>query len=216
MDEDLGRQVEQMLLEDARKKESEELLSDAKKKAAQIIKDAEDEARAVYGASLEYVDDMLSEVSLVVLRAKEEMKKYCEELLLEFDRKAERIDEQKNTIMEQLKVASENGNRPVKKVNYEIKVDESYFPKREYTVKSNDGSGVKTETYKPAKQPFEIKIADEWKDRIESMLMEEQQYEEPVIEEPEPEEEEEGYQASDFDLDAEYFSWLNEQDKKGK
>ena len=214
MNEDLGRQVEQMLLEDARKKESKELLDDAKKKAAQIIKDAEDEARAVYGASLEYVDDMLSEVSLAVLRAKEDMKKYCDELLLEFDQKAERIEEHKNIIMEQLKVASENGNRPVKKAKYDIKVDEAYLPKQEYVVKANDGTGEKLETYKPAKQPYEIKVAEEWKDKIETMLSEEPIYEEPVVEEPEPEEEEEGYQAGDFDLDAEYFSWLNEEDTK--
>lgn len=214
MDEDLGRQVEQMLLEDARKQESEELLSDAKRRAQQIIKDAEDEARALYGASLEYVDDMLSEVSLMVLRAKEDMRKQCDALLAEFDKRAECVNEQKNTILEQINLMSQNGQRPVKKAKYEIKVDEAYFPKQEYTVKSNDSSGEKSQTYKPAKQPYEIKIADEWKDRIESMLDEPLPYEEPIIEQPEPEEEEEdGYKASDFDLDAEYFSWLDGEDK---
>lgn len=215
MDEDLGKQVEQMLLEDARKKESEMLLEDAKRKAEQMIKDAEDEARSIYGASLEYVDDMLSEVSLVVLRAKEEIRKYCDEMLHELDNKAERIESHKKTILEQIQEVSDHGNRPVKKVKYDIKVDESYFPKKEYTIKANDGTGVKTETYKPAKQPFEIKIADEWKDRINEMLSEEAYYEEPVIEpEPEPEEEEAAFSADDFDLDGEYFNWLNEQKEK--
>lgn len=215
MIEDLGKQVEQMLLEDARKRESEMLLEDAKKKSAQIIKDAEDEARKIYGASLEYVDDMLSEVSLVVLRAKEEMRKYCEELLQEFDNKAERIESHKRTIMEQIQEVSEHGNKPIKKVNYNIKVDESYFPKKEFSIKANDGSGEKIETHKPPKQPFEIKIADEWKDKIEGMVTDELSYEEP-IEEPEPEEEEaeEGFRAEDFDLDGEYFDWLNEKKEK--
>lgn len=214
MIEDLGKQVEQMLLEDARKKESEMLLEDAKKKSSQMIKDAEDEARKIYGASLEYVDDMLSEVSLAVLRAKEEMRKYCEELLQEFDNKAERIESHKRAIMEQIEEVSEHGNKPVKKANYSIKVDESYFPKKEYTIKANDGSGEKIDTYKPAKQPFEIKIADEWKDRVEEMLTEEPYYEEPPIEESMPEVEEEGFKAEDFDLDGEYFDWLNEKTEK--
>ena len=40
--------------------------------------------------------------------------------------------------------------------------------------------------------------------------------EEPLLEEPNldvPEEEEEGFKASDFDLDGEYFSWLEETKK---
>ena len=81
-------------------------------------------------------------------------------------------------------------------------------------MKLKGSAGDSSEVHKPAKMPYEIKIADEWKGRVEEMLNESQ---ETLIEEPTPqkieEEEEEGFKASDFDLDAEYFSWLQEEEQ---
>lgn len=158
---------------------------EAKKEAARIIAEAREVAREIYGASLEYVDDMLSEVNLIVLRSKEMMRLQMESMMEEFDGKLDLLSGHKQEIFELLQEHTEEGKQPITKGQYEIRVD------------------------KPVKASYEIKIAEEWKERVENMFPEE----------PEPpqekEEEKEGvYSAEDFNLDEEYFSWLEEQKKE--
>ncbi|MEG2774058.1 MAG: hypothetical protein RR906_01480, partial [Acetivibrio sp.] len=135
---------------------------------------------------------------------------------------------------------SENGKNPIRKANYAIKVDEAYIPKQSYSIKIKDGAEEKVEVHRPAKVPFEIKVADEWKDRVETMLEEQnlllseavedmtkdlQQEEDgetdeieeiegiEEIEEKGNSEDIEGFKPEDFDLDEEYFMWLSETEK---
>lgn len=192
-----------------------QIIDEAKKRADAIIKEAEETARIIYVSSLEYVDDMLAEVELVALRAKESMRIQNETAMGELDSRINLIGEHKQQLLEMLQALSENGQRPMKKASYNIRIDETYLPKKQgYTVKLKGSAGDSSEVHKPAKMPYEIKIADEWKGRVEEMLNESQ---ETLIEEPIPqkieEEEEEGFKASDFDLDAEYFSWLQEEEQ---
>lgn len=194
------------------------IIQEAKEEAARIIKEAEDVAGAIYGASLEYADDMLSEVNLTILRGKELMRLQMESILEEFDAKADILAGHKQELLELLQEHTNQGAKPIKKSQYEIKIDESYMPKKAgYEVKIKDGAETKVEAHKPAKAAYEIKIADEWKDRIENMLEAElvSIMKEP---EPEPEPEEEAaegeYSAEDFDLDGEYFNWLEEKEEK--
>lgn len=193
-----------------------QILDDAKRQADAIVQEAEEAARTIYASSLEYVDDMLAEVELIALRAKESMRIQSEVMLEEFEMRINLIEQHKKELLEMLQELSENGQRPMKKASYDIRIDEAYIPRKQsYAVKTNDAAGESVELHKPAKQPYEIKIADEWKGRVEEMLA---ASEEPLPEEPEPletEEEEEGFKASDFDLDAEYFSWLEENAKDG-
>lgn len=195
-----------------------QIIKNARKKAEQIIVEAEEVSRQIYASSLEYVDDMLTEVNIAALRAKENMRMAMEQMLEEFDIKISIIEQNKTEILEQLREMSENGNRPVKKAQYEIKIDEAYIPKQSFQIKTGiDGEEKKEEVHRSAKQSFEIKIADEWKDRIESLSAITQEPE--IIKPPEPEiepepEEEEGFRAEDFDLDSEYFAWLEEDRKK--
>lgn len=192
----------------------EQIITDAKKRAAEIIKEAEEAARTIYASSLEYVDDMLAEVELVVLRAKENMRLQSEIMLLDFDARIDTINQHKQELLELLQEVSANGQRPMKKASYNIKIDEDYMPRKQsYEVKSYTVNGESRELHKSAKASYEIKIADEWKSRVDEMLA---ASEEPLLEEPNldvPEEEEEGFKASDFDLDGEYFSWLEETKK---
>lgn len=193
-----------------------QMIEAAKKRADEIIKEAEEAARTIYASSLEYVDDMLAEVELVALRAKENMRLQSEAMLEEFDTRIDTIGQHKQELLELLQELSANGQRPMKKASYNIKVDEAYIPRKQsYEVKSHDADGANVEVHKAAKATYEIKIADEWKDRVEEMLAASK---EPLPEEPElPEiddEEEEGFKASDFDLDGEYFSWLEESEKR--
>lgn len=190
-----------------------QIIDEAKKRADAIIKEAEENARIIYVSSLEYVDDMLAEVELVALRAKESMRIQNEMTMGELDSRINLIREHKHQLLEMLQALSENGQRPMKKASYNIRIDEEYLSKKQgYTVKLKGSAGDGSEAHKPAKMPYEIKIADEWKGRVEEMLDESQM---PLIEEPisqkNEEEEEEGFKASDFDLDAEYFSWLQEE-----
>ncbi len=190
-------------------------IREAKEEAARIIREAENVAREIYGASLEYVDDMLSEVNLAVLRSKEQMRRQMEEMLAEFDAKLDIISGNKQELLELLREHTKEGTQPIKKGLYEIKVDEEYVPKRtSYEVKIQDGTKTKVEVHKPAREGFEVKVADAWRERVEDMLAAE---EEDYIEEPVPELEEKepegGYRAEDFDLDEEYFAWLEEQGK---
>lgn len=194
--------------------EEERILREAKEEGARIIKEAEDVAREIYGSSLEYVDDMLSEVNLIVLRGKEMMSAQMESILEEFDAKLDLISGHKQELLELLQEHTGEGQKPIKKGQYEIKVNEDYFPQKTgYEVKIKNGLETKTEVHKPAKASYEIKIADEWKERVESMLEEAgRPLEEPLL--PEPEQEPEGeYSAADFNLDEEYFNWLEEQEK---
>ena len=198
---------------DGNDQSEKQIIDEAKKRADAIIKEAEEIARIIYVSSLEYVDDMLAEVELVVLRAKESMRIQNEVMMEEFDSRINLVGEHKQQLLEMLQALSENGQRPTKKASYNIKIDEAYLPRKQaYTVKTKGSAGEGVEVHKPAKMPYEIKIADEWKGRVEEMLNESQK---PVLEETKPveveEEEEEGFKASDFDLDAEYFSWLKEE-----
>ncbi len=191
-----------------------QIIEDAKKRADTIVREAEEAARVIYASSLEYVDDMLAEVQLIAMRAKENMRIQNEMMMGEFDSRINMIEEHKQQLLEMLQSLSENGQRPMKKASYNIKVDEAYMPrKQEYAVKTKGAAGEGLEVHKPAKAAYEIKIADEWKERVESMLeaSKEPFPEEPELPEPEQEEEEEGFKASDFDLDGEYFSWLEEE-----
>ena len=195
-----------------------QIIDEAKKRADAIIKEAEEAARIIYVSSLEYVDDMLAEVELVVLRAKENMRIQNEVMMEEFDSRINLIGDHKQQLLEMLQALSENGQRPTKKASYSIRVDDTYLPKKQgYTVKTKGAAGEGEQVHKPAKAAYEIKIADEWKGRVEEMLNESQK---PVLEETKPveveEEEEEGFKASDFDLDAEYFSWLEEEKKSSE
>lgn len=203
---------------DEQSQSEKQIINDAKKRADAIVKEAEEAARIIYASSLEYVDDMLAEVQLIALRAKENMRIQNEVMMEEFDSRINLIEEHKQQLLEMLQSLSENGQRPIKKASYNIKVDEAYLPrKQEYAVKTKGAAGEGVEVHKPAKAAYEIKIADEWKDRVEAML---ESSGEPIPEEPESpkveetEEEEEGFKASDFDLDGEYFSWLEEEKQK--
>lgn len=193
-----------------------QIIDEAKKKADRIVKEAEETARIIYASSLEYVDDMLAEVELIALRAKESMRIQSEAMLEEFDMRINIIEQHKQELLVQLQELSANGQRPIKKASYDIKIDEAYIPRKQgYEVKMNNAGGQSVEAHRPAKQPYEIKIADEWKGRVEEILAASQ---EPLPEEAEfpdfDEEEEEGFKASDFDLDAEYFAWLEEERAK--
>lgn len=195
-----------------------QIIKNARKKAEQIIAEAEEVSRQIYGSSLEYVDDMLAEVNIAALRAKENMRAAMEQMLEEFDIKISMIEQNKTEIIEQLREMSEEGTRPVKKAQYEIKIDEAYIPKQSFEIKTAvDGEVKREEVHKSAKQSFEIKIADEWKERIESMSAitgkPEPLPEPEPVKEAEPEEEG-GYSPDDFDLDSEYFAWLAEDKKK--
>ena len=201
---------------DEQSQSEKQIINDAKKRADAIVKEAEEAARIIYASSLEYVDDMLAEVQLIALRAKENMRIQNEVMMEEFDSRINLIEEHKQQLLEMLQSLSENGQRPIKKASYNIKVDEAYLPrKQEYAVKTKGAAGEGVEVHKPAKAAYEIKIADEWKDRVEAML---DSSGEPIPEEPESpkveETEEEGFKASDFDLDGEYFSWLEEEKQK--
>ncbi len=186
-------------------------IKEAKMEAAAIVKEAEEYAREIHGASLEYVDDMLAEVSLAAKRAKESIRIIMEQVMEDIEQKINIIEANQKEILEDLRDFSENGSRPIKRANYEIKIDENYIPKQAYQIKIKDGKEEKVETVKPAKQPFEIKIADDWKDRIEHMLEEQNKlYSDPEIKQEEKDSEEDSYKASDFDLDREYFNWLED------
>lgn len=193
-----------------------QIIEEAKKKADEIVKEAEEAARTIYAASLEYVDDMLAEVELVALRAKENMRLQSEAMLGEFDARIDTIGQHKQELLEMLQELSANGQRPMKKASYSIKIDEAYIPRKQsYEIKTHDENGENVEVHKSVKASYEIKIADEWKSRVDEMLAATQEplQEEPELPEPD-EEEEEGFKASDFDLDGEYFSWLEEENKK--
>lgn len=215
-----------MVQKEKKETEEENIIKEAKEEAARIIKEAEDTARQIYGSSLEYVDDMLSEVNLIVLRSKELMRLQMESMLEEFDGKIDLLAGHKQELLEILREHTEEGKRPIKKGSYEIKIDESYLPKKTgYEIKIQNGTETKVEVHKPAKADYEIKIADEWKERIESMLA---AANEPMFDELEPkavpeitvkeegkgqapdEDGEEIFHAEDFNLDDEYFQWLEE------
>lgn len=104
-------------------------IRDAKEEAARIIREAEEAARQIYGASLEYVDDMLSEVNLLVLRNKELMRQQMNQTLEEFDAKLELMSSHKMELLELLREHTKDGTQPIQKGQYEIKVNEAYFPK---------------------------------------------------------------------------------------
>ena len=193
----------------------EQIIAEARKRADAIIKEAEEVARIIYASSLEYVDDMLAEVELVALRTKENMRLQSEMMLQEFDSRIDMIGLHKQELLEMLQELSSDGQRPMKKASYSIKIDDSYMPRKQsYEVRSHDARGENVEVHKPVKAAYEIKIADEWKSRVDEMLA---AAEEPLQDEPRlpelEEEEEEGFKASDFDLDGEYFSWLEENKK---
>lgn len=211
------RSVQNEDLENRKKQEiwESDVVREAKKQAEMILRQAEENAREIHGSSLFYVDDMLAEVSLAAKRARESVRIIMEQTMEDLNRTIDIIEANQKEILEDLREMSENGNRPVRRADYEIKIDENYRPKQGYQVKINDSEEERVAEYRPAKQPYEIKIADEWKDRIEKMLENtEQPYEEELPEpEPEEEEEEEGFKASDFDLDAEYFDWLSQKDE---
>lgn len=195
--------------------DEKKIIEDAKKEAAEIIRQAEECAREIHGASLQYVDDMLLEISLAAKRAKENIRIIMEQVLEDLDQKIDIIESNKFEIYEDLKEFTENGTRPIRKANYEIKIDENYIAKQGYQIKITDGKEEHIETIKPAKQPFEIKIANEWRGRIEQMLEEQNQLSAVMEEkaaEPEPEEIEDSFQAADFDLDLEYFNWLEDKE----
>lgn len=187
-----------------------QIIEDAKKQADSMIREAEEAARTIYASSLEYVDDMLIEVELITLRAKENMRIQSQAMLEEFDTHVNLIEQHKQELLDMLHELSENRQGPLKKASYDIKIDEAYIPRKQvYAVKINDAGGERAEIHKPAKQSYEIKIADEWKGRAEEALAASEELF------PEPDEEEaEGFKASDFDLDGEYFTWLEEKKKK--
>ncbi len=197
---------------DWEKQSEKQIIDDAKKRADAIVKEAEEAARTIYASSLEYVDDMLAEVELIALRAKESMRIQSEAMMEEFDSHINLIEQHKQELLGQLQELSENGQRPMKKASYDIKIDEAYIPRKQsYEVKTKGAAGEGVEVHKPAKAAYEIKIADEWKDRVEAMLEGTDNNFQEELELPEPEEEEEeGFKASDFDLDGEYFSWLED------
>lgn len=187
------------------------IIEEAQRKADAIIKNAQECANEIYGASLLYVDDMLTEVGLAAKKARASVTIIMNQVLEDLDRSINIIEDNKNEILKDLNELSENGTRPIVKANYEIKIDDFYVPKQAYDVKITDGVNEETEHYKPAKQPFEIKVAEEWKSQVEEMNLEPL----PVLDlsgiiEEEKEEEKEGYSSSDFDLDSEYFNWLEE------
>ncbi|MFA9465372.1 MAG: hypothetical protein ACERKN_13890 [Velocimicrobium sp.] len=194
--------------QDVGKKEIE----DAKKKAEDIVKEAEEYAREVQGASLLYVDDMLVEVSLAAKRAKESIRIIMQQAMEDFDQKIDIIESNQKELLEDLRELSENGTRPIKKAMYEIKIDEAYIPKKAYDIKINDGIEKRIESIKSQKQPIQIKIADEWKDRIQDMIEEDKKCSEVTIQEKTEDEVADGFQSTDFDLDEEYFNWLEKKD----
>lgn len=196
--------------------DEKQIIEAAKQRADEIVKEAEDIARTIYAASLEYVDDMLAEVELVALRAKESMRIQHEFMMEEFNTQINIIGQHKKELLCQLQELSENGQKPMKKASYNIKIDESYIPRKQsYAVKSSGVNGETVEVHKSDKMPYEIKVSDKWKQRVDEMT---QVSENSLLEEPKlPEielDEEEGFKASDFDLDAEYFAWLEEEKKK--
>ncbi len=208
------------------KNKEDALLNEARQEAKQIIEDAKDVARQIYGASLEYVDDMLSELNLTILREKEAMRISMESILEEFDSRLDLVEGHRQELIELLREHTDSGAKPITKGQYEIKVDKEYLAnktgngnersftggKTGYEVKITDGTESRVDVYKPRKASYEVKVADEWKERVDAMLA---AANEPYIEEslPEPEEEEGEYKASDFDLDSEYFSWLEEKEE---
>lgn len=210
-----------------------QIIKNAKKQAEKIIMDAQMSADATYASSLQYVDDMLSELNLVTLRAKDSMKKMMEELLEQFDKEIDMIHQNKLEILEDLRDMSENNRQRLSRPQYEIKINEAYFQRRPYEIQVPANGREALETRKAAKQSFEIKVAEEWRERIEQLSREREIEEEEDVKafqesapirlpeliaddkesEPAAEgsaEEELGYKANDFDLDAEYFNWLKE------
>lgn len=162
--------------------ERDKILEEAKAEAAKILQEAKEGARQIYGASLEYAEDMLSEVNLIVLRGKELMRQQMEATLAEFDAKLDLLAGHKEELFTLLAEHTKEGEEPIKKAVYEIKVDEAYLPKEE------------------AKSLYEIKIEDgEKKESGEDF---------------DNEDLEGAYKASDFDLDGEYFAWLEEKENK--
>lgn len=182
----------------------------AKKQAEAIIKEALEFQDQVRGASLLYVDDMLAEVSLVAKRAKESIRIIMQQALEDFDQKIDMIECNQKEILEDLRELSENGTRPIRKADYDIRVDEAYQKKVAYDIKIHKEDGIQTESVKPAKQPYEIKVAKEWQARVAKL---EEEPEQPVIEKIEEDSDNTGFQTSDFDLDQEYFEWLEGNDK---
>lgn len=200
---------------DGQYQDEKQIIESAKQRADEIVREAEDIARTIYAASLEYVDDMLAEVELVALRAKESMRIQHEFMIDEFNTQINIISQHKKELLCQLQELSENGQRPVKKASYNIKIDETYIPRKQsYAVKSNGANGQTVEVHKSDKVAYEIKVADKWKQRVDEMtaVLEHSLLEQPKL--PEIELEEEGFKASDFDLDAEYFAWLEEEKQK--
>ncbi len=201
---------------DRQYQDEKQIIEDAKQRADEIVKEAEDIARTIYAASLEYVDDMLAEVELVALRAKESMRIQHEFMIEEFNTQINIIGQHKKELLSQLQELSLNGQRTIKKATYNIKIDESYIPRKQsYAVKSSGANGETVEVHKSDRAAYEIKVSDKWKQRVDEMTatLESSSLEEPKLPEIELEEEE-GFKASDFDLDAEYFAWLEEEKKK--
>lgn len=213
-----------------------QIIRNAKKQAEKILMDAQKSADATYTSSLEYVDDMLSELNLVTLRAKESMKNLMQELLEQFDKEIDMIHQNKQEILEDLRDMSDHKQERTSRAKFDIKINESYFIKRPYDVKLSENGHETSEIHKAAKQSFEIKVAEEWRERIEQLSKEREIAEEEMGEPPETEpprimltekedlfeetktgvdagtleETEAGYHPDDFNLDAEYFNWLKE------
>ena len=202
--------------QDRQYQDEQQIIKIAKQKADKIVKEAEDIAKTIYAASLEYVDDMLAEVELVALRAKENMRVQHEFMMSEFDTQINIINQHKRELLYQLQELYEDGQKPIKKASYHIKIDESYIPRKQsYEIKSNGVNGETVEVHKADKMPYKIKVSDRWKQKVDEVtqvskysLLEESKL--PKVEV----EEEDGFKASDFDLDAEYFAWLEEEKKK--
>lgn len=207
------------------------IIEEANKKAEKIAKDAVQYRRQIQSASLEYVDDMLLEVSIAAKKAKENIRIIFERTMEDLDERINQIEADRQKIIEDLNLLSEYGIRPqirdgsiagthsemkaepVNKTEKKMEDKENPVLTQAYEIRIRDGAGEKKEVYRPAKQPYEIKIAEEWKERIESM------YEPLKIEEEEPpaeeeEEIEEGFSAADFDLDSEYFNWLESKEDR--
>lgn len=173
-----------------------QIIEDAKKRASQIINEAEETVNQIYRSSLEYVEDMLTEVNTISLRAKDSIRILMESMLEEYDSEIDQIEQDKIELIKLLNEVRGNGRRSIKKENNRIKSKKAHIQKQ------------------TAKKPsYEIKIAEEWKDRIEQMMNEQEseflESSAAIIEEEEPDE---YFKASDFNLDSEYFEWLKEKE----
>ena len=127
---------------DEQSQSERQIIEDAKKRADAIIKEAEETARIIYVSSLEYVDDMLAEVKLITLRAKESMRIQNEMMMDEFNTRINLVEQHKLELLEQLQELSEDGQRPMKKASYNIRIDETYIPRKQsYAVKMNGAAG---------------------------------------------------------------------------